>query len=272
MSHCLEVANLSCTLHGTPLLTDISLQLARGEFVGIIGPNGAGKSTLLKSLVGLVKSRYRHLLVHGKTLTSYSHHERAQALSYLAQRHDNQFPFLVKQVIAMGSYAHGTQLSENQLQAIAQEMHILPLLERKMTDLSGGELQLVHFARLLAQDAPIMLLDEPTASLDIGHEAQLMGMVKHYCQQQQRSALMALHNLNIAASYCDRLILIVDGRIRHQGVPAQVLQKPILSDVYQHPISIGTHPETGKPLVLPKPVTGSNSLPTSSENTHPDTK
>ncbi|MEJ2044621.1 MAG: ATP-binding cassette domain-containing protein [Reinekea sp.] len=250
----LDVKNLSYQIRGNTLLKDISLQLNSGELVGIIGPNGAGKSTLLKSLIGIINASYQTLIINGRALKAYSHQARAQQISYLAQHHDNQFPFQAREVIALGGYAQVNPVSIESIDQLAQELDIKALLTRSMTDLSGGEQQLVHFARLLMQNAPINLLDEPTASLDIGHEAHLMLCLKQRCRNGQ-SALIALHNLNTAATFCDRLILLVNGEILATGTPQQVLQQARLSEVYHYPVLVSHHPLTGTPTVLPKIIT-----------------
>ncbi len=246
----LNVRALSYQIHTKTLVKSIDLQLNSGELVGIIGPNGAGKSTLLKSLVGILPAQYQTLDVAGKSLAAYSHRERAQQISYLAQHHDNQFPFLANDVIGLGAFAQSSGASSKKITAIAIELGIENLLNRKMTDLSGGEQQLVHFARLMMQKTPVALLDEPTASLDIGHEAQLMSCLKKRCLQKQ-TALVAMHNLNTAAAFCDRLILMNQGSIIATGKPEQVLKQDLLSKIYHHPVIVSTNTKTGTLTVLP---------------------
>jgi len=252
----LTVSQLSYKAGAKNLLTDISLSIQPGELVGIIGPNGAGKSTLMKCLSGFQGYSSGEVLIKGQSLTKLSDIDRARDLSYLPQYNDAAFPFSVMETVGFGFHVkQQTQvmsaqtITEQTIDALTL-VGISHLKDRTITALSGGEKQLVHFSRLLVQGAPLMLLDEPTASLDIGHESQLMNVLYQACQQG-KSALVAIHNLNTAAEFCDRLILVDQGQIIAEGKPNDVLTKDNIHRLYHDLVMVSQHTETGNTIVSP---------------------
>ncbi len=256
LQHKLTIENLTYIKNGRALLDNVSLAVEPGEIVGIIGPNGAGKSTLLKNIIGFYTASSGSITIHGKPLKLMSHHERALEISYLAQHSEISFPFSVSETIALGMQNRQMLDMENretiksQIETITRDLEISELLNRNLTELSGGETQLVHFARIYSQKAPIMLLDEPTASLDIGHEAQLMNILRRHCKQH-KSAVVALHNLNTAATFCDRLLLMHHGKLISSGTPTQVLTPENMTNLYGHQVIVSEHPITGTKIILP---------------------
>lgn len=249
----LTVSSLSFSKSETQILENINFSISDGEVVGIIGPNGAGKSTLLKCLIGIHSVAQGQILFEEDPLVDLSHEQRANRLSYLAQHQQTAFAFTARQTIEFGSFSRlPISHSNDDVERIARSLEIHSLLDRKMDELSGGESQLVHFARILNQQAPLMLLDEPTASLDIGHEAQLMNLLKTQCEQG-RSALVAIHNLNIAAAFCDRLILLNHGQLVCIGRPEEVITQAHMRELYDHQVIVSQNPITGTTTVLPMP-------------------
>lgn len=252
----LTTTALNVELDGRTLLEDINLSIGPGEMVGIIGPNGAGKSSLLKALVGLYHCSGGTIRISDRPLSDYSASERALRISYLAQSQELSFAFQVQDAIRLGAHSREshTALSPGQLQQelndIAGQLDIGHLLSRRLDQLSGGERQLVHFARILMQKSPIMLLDEPTASLDIGHEAQLMNLLRGQCRQG-RAALVAIHNLNSAAAFCDRLLLVDQGRLIADGLPDKVITQARMQALYDRSVLVSRNPMTGSVTVLP---------------------
>jgi len=255
-SELLKVSGLGCKAGSKTLLNDISFSINAGELVGIIGPNGAGKSTLMKCVSGFQGISSGAVFIKQQSLTTLPHLERARHLSYLPQYSEAAFPFSVMETVALGF--HVKQQSQIvSAKTIAQQtietltlLGIAHLQDRLVTELSGGEKQLVNFARLLVQDAPLMLLDEPTASLDIGHESQLMNVLYQACQKG-KSALVAIHNLNTAAEFCDRLILVNQGEIMAEGKPNDVLTKDNIAYLYQDLVVVSQHPRSGNTIVSP---------------------
>lgn len=252
----LQAFDLSYGVNGKTILDNISVALAQNELVGLIGPNGAGKSTLMKLLVGYLKTDTGDLLLNNESLHQLTPTERALSISYLAQHTQIDFQFSVIETLLMGCHAQETngQLSSAQrherLNQVTDTLKLNPLLTRTVNSLSGGEQQLVQFGRILMQAAPLMILDEPTASLDIGHETQLMSHIQQRCRAGS-GALVSMHNLNTAAAFCDRLILLKDGNIVVQGTPTEVITKQHLEQVYHQPVDVYVHPLTGKLRILP---------------------
>ena len=252
----LAVQSLSFYRQDRALVEDLSFALEPGELVGIIGPNGAGKSTLLKLLVDYHKPSQGSITLSGTPLAALGHRERARRISYMAQHSALALPFRVRDIIGLGAHSRlqghlpTERALDQRVTELAEQLELTHLLERKLTELSGGENQLVQFARILMQQAPLMLLDEPTASLDIGHEAQLMNLLRRQCDRQH-TALVALHNLNIAAVFCDRLLLIDKGRLIASGTPDQVITQANMAALYQQQVTVSKHPVTGTVTVLP---------------------
>jgi len=252
----LAVQNLSFYRQDRALVRDLSFTLEPGELVGVIGPNGAGKSTLLKLLVDYHQPSQGTIQLSGTALAALGHRERAQRISYMAQDSALALPFRVRDIIGLGAHSRPqaqiptTRALHRRVTELAEQLELSHLLERKLTELSGGENQLVQFARILMQQAPLMLLDEPTASLDIGHEAQLMNLLRRQCDRQH-TALVAIHNLNIAAVFCDRLLLIDKGRLIASGTPEQVITQANMAALYQQQVTVSKHPVTGTVTVLP---------------------
>lgn len=253
----LSVGNLTVTKNGKTLLKNLSFDVKEGELLGVIGPNGAGKSTLLKAIVGYYPHITGTIQMGADSVPSMSHPQRASLMAYMAQRAEATLPFTVAETIALGAYHQSLteviskKAMDLRLKEIAAELDITSLLNRKLTELSGGETQLVHFARIMMQQTPLMLLDEPTASLDIGHEAQLMNLLRHRCHQGQ-SALIANHNLTVAAAFCDRVLLIDHGEMIAIGTPETVITQANMNQLYGHQVIVSAHPQSGTVMVIPR--------------------
>jgi iron complex transport system ATP-binding protein len=251
----LEARDLGCTLQGTEILSGIELQLKPGEVVGLIGPNGAGKSTLLKCLMGYYPLEGR-VLVRGEELDRMSGARRAEQISYVSQQGPDQLSFTTLEVVEMGAYGQiglfGRSRYDDREQALRSLEYVgmRAFASRSFATLSGGERQLVLFARLLLQDAPILLLDEPTSNLDIGHEQTVLDMVDEL-RSEGKSSIIAIHNLNLAAEYCDRLILLDGGRVTASGSPEEVLTAGNLESAYRTRLSIGRNQDSGSLAVTP---------------------
>ncbi|SMY38655.1 ABC transporter ATP-binding protein [Photobacterium andalusiense] len=246
----LVIDQLSYHQGSQPLLQNINFAINPGELVGIIGPNGAGKSTLLKCLSGFMTPTHGSIRLFDQPLNSYSHQQRAQQLSYLPQHTEPAFGFVVNDIIYYGHH-QSAALPQHKINNIISQLQIEDLLNRPINQLSGGEQQRVHFARLLIQNAAIMLLDEPTASLDIGHESLLLNILSHHCQQG-KSALIAIHNLNTAITFCDRLLLLEHGQQIAFDSPQKVLTPQQITALYHHHVSVTQHPDNQKLFILPQ--------------------
>ncbi len=234
----LRAHNVTFGFNGTKILRRISLALQPGEFVGLIGPNGAGKSTLLKVISGLWRGADGVLELLGRPLGNYQPKEAAQVIAHVPQFTLLDFAFTVREVVLMGRSPHlgRFQLEGPHDRAIAdQAMRItstLDLAGRFVNTLSGGERQRVLIARALAQQPQILLLDEPTSNLDIRHQLSVLELIRTLAHDQGLGILAAIHDLDSAARFCDRLVLLAQGEVAADGAPADVLTPGTLARVF----------------------------------------
>ncbi len=238
MTSAISVKNLSHAFDGRTVLEDLSFEVEAGNFFIIIGPNGSGKTTLLKLLVGLLPLKSGAVHVLSENLAEYSAAGLARRIAYVPQNVPVEFPFTVTQVVLMGRSPHLGPLGfEGQIDLrMAQDaMNITDvshLAERRLDQLSGGEQQRVFIARAICQQPKILLLDEPTAALDLSHQVRLMDLMERLKNEQGVTVVMVSHDLNMAAMYADRLLLLSRGRIARSGAPAKVIDYDLLEQVY----------------------------------------
>lgn len=253
----LEVLSLYVSYNGHDVLQDVSLQVRPGEVLALIGPNGAGKSTLIRSLSGVIRPRLGRILVNGRDLGQFSTMERARCLAVVPQARELPGAYTVYQTVLLGRTPYLSWLGkagERDEQAAwraLEQTHLSGLAQRRVGALSGGEQQRVLLARALAQETPILLMDEPTTHLDLEHQTSLLNLMRLQALDKGLAVLAALHDLNLASLYADRVALIADGRVQAVGTPREVLTSERLSPVYHVPVQVVTHPQYGSPLVLP---------------------
>jgi iron complex transport system ATP-binding protein len=234
-----------------PILTDVDLEVSRGELVGIIGPNGAGKTTLLRLLAGLLPPSTGNVTLDGKDLATIERRSRARQLAFMSQETSQAFPFTVMEVLLMGRYPYLRRFElesiddHDRARRMLSYVGLMGLENRGFSELSGGERQLVLFAKTLVQDTDVVILDEPSSSLDIRHQDRIFSMAQELAREK-KVVITSVHNLGVAAQYCSRLVLLDRGRVAASGRPENVLRQDILDPVY----GIRT-------LVAPNPVTGS---------------
>ncbi|MFA0623467.1 heme ABC transporter ATP-binding protein [Vibrio breoganii] len=248
----LSTVELCSQINGKPILQEINFEVEAGALIGVIGPNGAGKSSLLKHLSGYLTPSSGNVFIKGQSLGALSASERAAQISYLPQSNRVEFPYKVTELVSLGLVNNASLSIEEKKQKIAQALKRLDieyLADRTVDHLSGGEQQLVHLARILLQDTPIILLDEPSASLDIGHEAQLMNIL-HSLVKEGKTVVVALHNLNTAAEFCDRLMLLQNGRLVADGKPDKILTQELIESIYPYQVQVSTNTMTGNPNIL----------------------
>jgi iron complex transport system ATP-binding protein len=239
-----------------PVIDDVSLTLAPGEMLGVIGPNGSGKSTLVRLLSGVVRPSAGTIQIHGRAIAEYSRRDLARAIAVVPQDTVIEFPFSVTEVVLMGRSPHlGAFAFEGDrdldvARRAMQRTGVLELAHRSIHELSGGERQRVILARALAQEASILLLDEPAAFLDIRHEVEIYDLLQAL-QREGRSVLTVLHDLNLAALYCDRVALLKAGRLVRVGTPAEVITYSLLTEVYETEVYVDVNAVTGAINVLP---------------------
>lgn len=232
----LALSSLSAELGGKTVLRDVALTVEEGEFVGLIGPNGAGKSTLLRTILGLTPSQ-GNIELGGQAAASMSAAQRARLVSYLPQEREIAWPVTVERLVGLGRaphlppFARPGAADEAAVRDAMRRMDVEDFATRRATELSGGEKARVLIARALAQEAPLMLADEPTAGLDPAHQITLMRVFAGLAKEG-RSVIACLHDLGLAARWCSRLVLLANGSIVADGPPRDVLTAARLRDVY----------------------------------------
>jgi iron complex transport system ATP-binding protein len=259
----LEAHHLTVTVGQQTVLTEVSLALAPGEMVAVVGPNGAGKSTLIKTLCGDVVPARGTVLLGGRRLATWPRRERAQVMAVLPQASALAFPFTVLEVVLMGrtphlrsaETPHDYQIALAALAAVG----MVPYAQRLYPTLSGGERQRVQLARILAQiwEVPpcgvrYLLLDESTASLDLAYQHSTLATARNFARQQV-GVLAVLHDLNLAAQYADRIVLLKEGQQLGAGHPYEVLTPELIQSAFALPVLILPHPRLPCPLVVPVP-------------------
>ncbi len=238
-----------------PALSDVTIALTAGELVAVVGPNGSGKTTLLRALLGTLPLAGGSVELLGRPLGGWGPREMAQVVGVVTQREETLFPLTVEETVSLGRYAHlGPVASpgEADRRVIAQAMHradVAALAGRRTDTLSGGEWQRVRIARALAQDPRLLVLDEPTASLDVRHEMEVFELARGLAGQGI-ATLLVTHHLNLAARYADRLVLLHEGTCVVDGAPADVLTPQHVTRVFEWPVAITTWCD-GAPQIVP---------------------
>lgn len=252
----LRAENLAVQRGPCTVLADINLQLRPGEVLGVLGPNGAGKSTLLGALCGELQPSQGEVWLDQRHLRDWPGSERAQRLAVLPQTSTLNFAFRVEEVVGMGRLPHasGRLQDEQIIKQALQAADALHLAGRSYLALSGGERQRVHLARVLAQlwpggEGQTLLLDEPTSMLDPLHQHTTLQATRRFAEQGA-AVLVILHDLNLAARYCDRLLLLDGGRPQALGSPEEVLRAEPLQAVFGLEVLVQRHPERGHPLIV----------------------
>jgi iron complex transport system ATP-binding protein len=255
----LEARDLTVSYDHRIAVTNVSLTLNAAEITAIIGPNGAGKSTLLRALNGQIKPASGVILLDGQPLERLNRRSISRRVAVVAQEAELRFPVTVLEFVLGGRFAWATNAgwgweTERDLQvaeAVLQETELTDLSGRLMNELSGGERQRALMARALATEAPILLLDEPTANLDLSHQATLLSLVRNRCDRDQSAALVVTHDINLASQFADNILLMKEGRTFTAGTPEEVLKPQILEEVFEVKVLVDAHPVTGGPRVTP---------------------
>lgn len=232
-------------------LCDASFELRDGEIVALVGANGAGKTTLIKAMNGVVPIASGEIEVDGKTLQDLSRREIAQYVAVVAQENETRFPVTVLEFVLSGRFARGgafgweTDEDIDAAQCALNDCDLSGYESRLMNELSGGERQRVVLARALATNARILLLDEPTANLDLAHQAMMFKLVRERCKNTQASAVVITHDLNLAAEFADEIIMLKDGQIAAKGAPHEVLTAENIRDVFCVNVLLDQNPASG---------------------------
>jgi iron complex transport system ATP-binding protein len=237
-------------------LDGVSLFVPAGSLYSVLGPNGSGKSTLMRALLGVTRPESGKSILDGRDSTQWCRSELAKAVGAVAQAESIAFPLTVTEMVGMGRYPHLSPLSplgRKDREAIAHALDacdMAELAERDVTTLSGGEFQRARIARALAQEPRALVLDEPTASLDIRHQMAILELLRASADRGMTVVLIT-HSLDLAAQFSDHLLLLANGRVAAEGSPDEVLREDILAEVYGWPVAVRRDAESGSPRVIP---------------------
>ena len=256
MTPTISADNISISYGDHHVIEEFSLAVDQGGFIGILGPNGCGKTTFLRALSRILKPDQGAVFIEGLDAESYDSRTLAKTIGCVGQETDVAFPFTVREIVLMGRYPHIGKLaplSANDL-AIADEAmkttNTLHLADRLITEVSGGERQRVLIARTLTQQPKILLLDEPTSHLDINHQIEIMDLIRDLAPKI--TIIGVFHDLNLASYFCDRIVLMKEGKILAVGTPAEVLTPEKIRESFSVRMMVSTHPLTGKPYLIPE--------------------
>ncbi|MFH0942316.1 MAG: ABC transporter ATP-binding protein [Chloroflexota bacterium] len=253
----IEVRDVSLGYGRRLVLENLNFQVTGGEMVGLIGPNGGGKSTVIRALSRVIPTRLGKILVDGRDVTRIPRHDLARLIGVVPQIPLLPSAFTAFEIVLMGRNPHLGILqreSPADFESTWRAMELTStrhLARRRVGELSGGEIQCLLIARVLVQATRVVLLDEPTANLDISRQVEILGLIKRLCLREKLAVLAALHDLNLASQYCDRLILLSQGKIYAEGTPREVINPDNLRAVYGVRDGISVRLLNGRPVVLP---------------------
>jgi len=254
----LAIKGISCGYGKRIVLHDVGFEVQKGEFVGVIGPNGSGKTTLMRAINGFLPLTKGAILLEGKGIQRMVRRDLATKVAVVTQAPEGVSPFSVEEFILLGRIPHWGRLqlleTKKDVEVAERAMaltRIDHLRTREMKELSGGERQLVFVARAIAQEPRLLFLDEPTAHLDIGHQIQIMDLLRQLNRERSLTIVVVLHDLTLAGLYCDRLILLHEGRLHRIGLPMDVLTEEVIEEVYRTAVTVMETPRGGRPVILP---------------------
>ena len=241
--------------YSDPVLKGISFQVERGEVLGVLGPNGAGKSTLLKILVGLLRPAGGGVWLNGQPLLKLSRRQAARQIGYVPQETSIRFPLTALEFVLQGRFAQGRLIGFESSEDLAEAERAMALTEtgsfaaRPVGELSGGERQRVMLARALASRPQILILDEPVANLDISHQVKLLDLVRHLAVEEKMAAVVVTHELNLAAEFATRVLLLSSGSMQACGAPEDVMTEANLQSVFGAELLVDANPVSGAPRI-----------------------
>jgi len=247
----ITVENISISYNGKPVVRDVSFDMANAEIIALVGPNGAGKTTLIRALNQTVAISSGSIKIENRNIAHFSRREIAHRIAVVAQENETKFPLTVLEFVLAGRFVHGRAFGwetdrdvEIARRAIAA-CELTDFADRLMNELSGGERQRVVLARAMATGASVLLLDEPTANLDLAHQAMMFRLVRERCRSCDASAIVITHDLNLAAAFADRVLLLNEGRLFALGAPAEVLTAENIREVFGVKVLLDENPVSG---------------------------
>jgi len=248
----IKVTNIAVAYGARMVIREVSFELRVGEILALLGPNGAGKTTLLRALNGSVPISNGSIEIDRKSLCQYSRREIAQRIAVVAQENETKFPVTVLDFVLAGRFAGGSPFgweTETDITAARRALSDCDLddfADRAMNELSGGERQRVVLARAIATDAKVFLLDEPTANLDLAHQALMFRLIRERCREENCSAVVITHDLNLAAEFANEILMLNDGKTFAFGPPGDVLNQQNIDAVYNAQVLLDANPASGK--------------------------
>ena len=255
MNPAIQTNNLTFAYKDKPVLDGVSLSVERGEMVGILGPNGSGKTTLLKIFSAVLRGR-GNVKVNGRSIETYRKRELSRLFAVVPQESQILFPYTVAEIVLMGRASYHNPLAlegKQDLEVARASMELtdsLPFSDRYLHELSGGEKQRVIIARALAQEPKILLLDEPSAFLDLKHQVQVFELMRRLNREHKLTIVAALHDLNLAALFFPRLVMLLDGKVYRDGSPKEVLTEKTIEEVYGIQVRVEPDPSGEKPQLF----------------------
>lgn len=251
----LDIQDLNAGYGNGDIVKNVTFSLSSGEFMSILGRNGSGKSTLIKAIQGLLKDTSGRISVNGKDISALKSSEKAQQIAYVPQLFQAAFEFTVEEIILMGRYVHQGKFSATSahdkriIQEIMDVTETSPLKHKKIVHLSGGERQRVFIARALAQDTPLLFLDEPSAHLDISYQVEIYRILKRLQEEKNKTILSAEHNINLAVPYSNTLLFLKSGRIHSLGPPEELVTKKNIQEVFHADVDVRKNLHSGLPEI-----------------------
>jgi len=251
----LEIQDITAGYGNGDIIKNLSFSLNKGEFLSVLGRNGSGKSTMIKAIQGLLRDISGKILVDGKEMSSHKPRELAQKMAYVPQLFEVSFEFTVEEIILMGRYVHQgkftgiTTEDKSIIEEIMDLTEIALLKDKKIAHLSGGERQRVFIARALAQDTPLLFLDEPSAHLDINYQVEIYQILKRLQEEKDKTILTAEHNINLAVPYSQRLLFLKNGRIHSLGSPIELITKKNIQEVFHTDVDVRKNLHSGLPEI-----------------------
>jgi len=252
----LELRSVAAGYSGKEVISDISFVLEEGAFLGIIGPNGAGKTTLFRTLTKVIKPFHGTVLYSGRDICCIKRHDLAREVSAMIALYDLPFSYPVLDFVMMGRFPHQKRFgppSKRDLEITHRSLELTDaahLAHRKLHELSAGERQRVILAQALAQEPKLLLLDEPTAYLDLGHQIAILDVIRKLNKENGLSVITILHDLNLAGEYCGRILMLNEGKIFRYGTPHEVLTYQNIEQVYKTVVVVKNNPVSSKPYVI----------------------
>jgi len=252
----IELKKVSAGYQHQDVINEVDLKFRNGEFCAILGPNGAGKSTLLKTLPGYIQRSRGEITISQKSIDSWSRKELARKISLIPQDFQLQFDFTIRDLVLMGRFPYTGSLQNysredrDKVDSVLEQLDLYKVRKKMFSQLSGGEKQRVSIARVLVQETDVILMDESFSHLDINHQIEIMDIVSGINRKAGKTIILVSHNINLAAEYCDRVILIKSGRIFKDGPPKEIICKENLHQLYGMELQIVTNPQTGNPYLL----------------------